>query len=111
MERGKWHSATIDAVPPVKSFRDLNVYTDELREATTLFELTQTFPREERYALTDQVRRSSRATGALIAEAWGRRRYRKSFAAKLTEALGEATETRAWLDHALAGREQCRERE
>jgi four helix bundle protein len=85
-----------------KSFRDLNVYADALREATTLFELTHAFPREERYALTDQVRRSSRATGALIAEAWRRRRYRKAFAAKLTEALGEATETRAWLDHALA---------
>jgi four helix bundle protein len=91
-------------VAVAKSFRDLNVYADALRAATALFELTRSFPREERYALTDQIRRSSRATGALLAEAWGRRRYRKSFAAKLTEALGEATETRAWLDHALGAR-------
>lgn len=67
-----------------------------------MFEVTRGFPREERYSLTDQIRRSSRAVGALLAEALGRRRYPASFVHTLTEALGEAMETQAWLDHALS---------
>jgi four helix bundle protein len=53
------------------------------------------------YSLTDQIRRSSRAVGALIAEAWARRKHIAAFINKLDEALAEAMETQAWLDHAL----------
>jgi four helix bundle protein len=82
----------------IRSFRDLNAYQAARREAKTIYERSRTFPREERYALTDQVRRSSRAVKAMIAEAWGRRRYPAVFVNKIDEALGEATETRSWLD-------------
>ncbi len=85
----------------IKSFRELNVYKLTRREAQTIFERSRNFPSEERYALTDQVRRSSRAVKAMIAEAWGRRRYPAVFVSKLDEALGEATETQAWLDDCL----------
>jgi four helix bundle protein len=84
----------------IKSFRDLDVYAMSVREAKRVFELSKTFPPEERFALTDQVRRSSRAVGALLAEAWARRRYPAAFVSKINEALGEAMETQAWLDHA-----------
>ena len=85
----------------VKSFRELNV--DKLGRESSLkvFELTKSFPPEERYSLTDQIRRSSRAVNAMIAAAWARRRYRAAFISKLDEALEEAMETQSWLDHAL----------
>jgi four helix bundle protein len=84
----------------IKSFRDLNVYQKARDTAKVIFELTKSFPREERYALTDQVRRSSRAVNAMIAEAWAKRRYEAAFLSKLNDALGEAMETQSWLDHA-----------
>ena len=62
---------------------------------------TNALPREERCALSDQVRRSSRAVAALVAEAGARRRYRAAFVNKTNEAIGEAYETQAWLNHAL----------
>jgi four helix bundle protein len=79
----------------------LDVYQLSLAEAKKVFLLTKRFPREEMYSLTDQVRRSSRAVGAMIAAAWARRKYPAAFKSKLDEALEEATETQAWLDHAL----------
>lgn len=79
----------------------MEVYKAARREARAVFSLTRRFPADERYALTDQIRRSSRAVGSMIAEAWARRRYIASFVSKLTEALGEAMETQSWLDHAL----------
>lgn len=85
----------------IQSFRDLKAYQAAREEAKQLFLRSQSFPREERYALTDQIRRSSRAVGAMIAEAWARRRYEAAFVNKINEALGEALETQAWLDHAL----------
>jgi len=85
----------------IGSFRELKVYRMVLSEATRIYHLTRLFPREEQYALTDQIRRSSRAVGALLAEGWARRRYRAAFVNKVNEALGEALETQAWLDHAL----------
>src|SRR5437763_16450177 len=85
----------------VKSFRDLNVYQLARESARRVFQLTKTFPAEERYALTDQIRRSSRAVKAMIAEAWARRRYKAAFINKIDEALGEANETQSWLDDAL----------
>lgn len=86
-----------------KSFRDLNVYQQAKEGARKIFLLSRKFPAEERYSLTDQIRRSSRAVKAMIAEAWGRRRYKAVFVNKLDEALGEATETQSWLDDALTG--------
>ena len=85
----------------IKSFRDLNVYQKARDEAKAIFQLTKSFPKEERYALTDQLRRSSRAVNAMIAEAWAKRRYEAAFVSKLNDALGEAMETQSWLDHAL----------
>ena len=84
-----------------KSFRDLKVYQAAREAALQIFTATKTFPREERYALTDQIRRSSRAVKAMIAEAWARRRYKAAFINKIDEALGEANETQSWLDDAL----------
>jgi len=84
-----------------KSFRDLNVYQLARELAKSVFELSKVFPKEERYSLTDQIRRSSRAINAMVAEAWARRRYKAAFVNKIDEALGEAMETQSWLDHAL----------
>jgi four helix bundle protein len=81
-----------------KSFRDLRVYRLARKAVTEIFEVTKDFPRHE---LTEQVRRSARATKALIAEGWARRRYRAAFISKIDEALGEATETQSWLDEVL----------
>lgn len=85
----------------IRSFRDLKVYQSARTEAQKIFKLSQSFPRDERFSLTDQVRRSSRAVKSMIAEAWGHRRYQASFVSKLTNALGETTETQSWLDDAL----------
>jgi four helix bundle protein len=83
-----------------RTFRDLNVYREAQEAVQKIFELSRQFPTEERYSLTDQIRRSSRAVKAMIAEAWGRRRYKAVFVNKLDEALGEANETQSWLDDA-----------
>ncbi len=76
------------------------------REACDLdfevFSVSQRFPKEERFALTDQVRRSARSIGANIAEAWAKRRYAAHFISKLTDSDGELQETRHWLDRAFA---------
>ncbi len=84
------------------TFRELNVYRLASSASAEIFQLTKEFPKEERFALTDQIRRSSRATKAMIAEAWARRRYKAVFINKIDEALGEATETQSWLDDARA---------
>ena len=86
----------------IRSFRDLKTYQKARAEAWKIFDASKRFPTEERYSLTDQVRRSSRAVSAMIGEAWARRRYEAVFVNKVSEALGEATETQVWLDHALA---------
>jgi four helix bundle protein len=85
----------------IRSFRDLKVYQAARSEARQVFETTHAFPSEEKYSLTDQLCRSSRAVNAMIAEAWARRRYQASFVNKINEAPGEAMATQAWLDHAL----------
>jgi four helix bundle protein len=83
-----------------KSFRDLDVYQKAKSVAKVIFEVTQSFPKGEMYSLTDQVRRSSRSIGAQIAEAWAKRRYKKHFVSKLTDADGEQQETQHWIDTA-----------
>ncbi|SRR6266849_10921892 len=85
----------------IRSFRDLEVYKLAREQAKRIFAITRSFPKEERYSLTDQIRRSSRAVNAMIAEGWGRRRYLGAFINKIDEAMSEAMETQAWLDHAL----------
>ena len=85
----------------VKSFRDLEVYKLSRQLSKEIFDITKTFPREERYSLTDQVRRSSRSVGAQIAEAWAKRRYEKHFVRKLTDADGEQQETQHWVETAF----------
>jgi four helix bundle protein len=81
-----------------RSFRELIVYQKARAVERKIFELTKTFPPEERYSLTDQVRRSSRSVGAQIAEAWGKRRYERHFVSKLTDADAEHLETQHWID-------------
>src|SRR3954454_20751491 len=85
----------------ISSFRELNVYKSARQGAKAIFEISKTFPRDERFSLTDQIRRSSRAVNAMIAEAWAKRRYEAAFVSKINDALGEATETQSWLDHAF----------
>lgn len=86
----------------IQSFRDLEVYQLGREQAKRIFVVSKSFPPEEKYSLTDQIRRSSRAVNALIAEGWGRRRYIAAFTNKMDEALAEAMETQSWLDHAYA---------
>ena len=85
----------------IRGFRDLDVYKLAREQAKVVFALSKAFPMEEKFSLTDQIRRSSRAVNAMIAEAWARRRYPAAFINKIDEALGEAMETQAWLDHAV----------
>jgi len=73
----------------INSFRDLIVYQKAYKLAMEIFEITKTFPKEEKYSLTDQMRRSSRSVTACLAEAWSKRMYVKHFVSKLTDALGE----------------------
>jgi len=81
-----------------KGFRDLKVYQLSYRLAIEIFEITKSFPKEELYSITDQIRRSSRSVPANIAEAWRKRKYPKSFTSKLTDSLAEESETEVWLD-------------
>ena len=85
----------------ISCFRDLEVYKLARIQAKKIFETTKLFPPEEKYSLSNQIRRSSRAVNAMIAEAWARRKYVAAFVNKIDEAMGEANETQAWLDHAL----------
>ena len=81
-----------------RGYRDLKVYQLSYKLALEIREITEFFPKEEKYSLTDQIRRSSRSVPAIIAEAWKKRRYQKMFVAKIVDAAGEAGETEVWLD-------------
>lgn len=83
-----------------KSFRDLEVYKLARQLSGEIYEASKSFPKEEMYSLTDQIRRSSRSVGAQIAEAWAKRRYEKHFVSKLTDADGEQQETQHWIETA-----------
>jgi four helix bundle protein len=85
----------------IRHFRELEVYQLAMVAAMRLFELSKSFPLEERYSLTDQVRRSSRSVCANIAEAWRKRRYPNAFVSKLSDAEAEAAETQVWIEFAL----------
>ncbi len=86
----------------IESFKDLNVYKKAFELQQEIFELTKIFPKEELYALTDQIRRASRSIGANLSEAWQKRRYIAHFTSKLTDSDGEQAETQHWLDTSYA---------
>lgn len=86
----------------ISSVRDLDVYKMAFECAMRIFQLTKTFPVEERYSLIDQIRRSSRSICSNLAEAWRKRRYKAVFVNKLSDAMQEASETQTWLEFALA---------
>ncbi|PKN25828.1 MAG: diversity-generating retroelement protein bAvd family protein [Deltaproteobacteria bacterium HGW-Deltaproteobacteria-21] len=93
---GSWERAAT-----FRGYRDLKVYQLSYQTALEIHEITKTFPREEKYSLTDQIRRSSRSVPGNIAEAWKKRRYKKSFISKVIDSAGEAGETEVWLDFSL----------
>jgi four helix bundle protein len=85
----------------IRTHKHLEVYQLAFEAAMKIFEITKSFPKEERYSLTDQIRRASRSVCSNIAEAFRKRKYPKSFVAKLTDSEGEAAETQTWLDFSL----------
>jgi len=84
----------------INTYRDLNVYQMAMDGAMKIFEITKFFPAEEKYSLTDQIRRSSRSVCANICEAWRKRRYKMAFISKLSDAETEASETQVWVEFA-----------
>ncbi len=83
-------------------FRDLNVYKKAFELAMKIFEDSKHFPTEEKYSLTDQIRRASRSVAGNIVEGYRKKRYPKMFISKMADADGEATETQVWIDFAHA---------
>ena len=84
-----------------RGYKDLKVHQMAYQLALDIHEVTKPFPKEERYSLVDQIRRSSRSVPANLAEAWKKRRYRKMFVSKVIDAAGEGGETEVWLDFSL----------
>ena len=85
----------------IENHTDLQVYHKTFEAAMTVFDLSKSFPKEEKYSLVDQVRRSSRSVCSNLAEAWRKRRYEAAFISKLSDAEGEAAETQVWLEFAV----------
>lgn len=85
----------------IRIHEELIIYQKAFNAAMTIFELSKQFPNEERFSLTDQIRRSSRSVCANMAEAWRKRRYKASFIAKLNDCEAEAAETQVWLKFAV----------
>ena len=85
----------------IQNHTDLQAYQKAFEAAQKIFKLSKTFPKEETYSLTDQVRRSSRSVCANIAEAWRKRRYEAAFISKLSDSEAEAAETQVWLEFAV----------
>ncbi|MDM9383568.1 MULTISPECIES: four helix bundle protein [Nostocales] len=85
----------------VRKHQDLEIYKMAFDTAMQIFELSKKFPVEERYSLTDQIRRSSRSVCANLAEAWRKRRYEAAFVAKLNDCEAEAAETQTWIEFSV----------
>jgi len=85
----------------IQSHEELDVYQLAFRNAMKIFDISKTFPQEERYSLTDQIRRSSRSVCSNVAEAWRKRRYEAAFISKLNDAESEAAETQTWINFAI----------
>ena len=90
-----------DPLPFARGFWELVVYQRARNLQRRVFEVSKTFPREEAYSLTDQIRRAARSIGAQIAEAWGKRAYQKHFVSKLSDAISECNETQHWIMSAV----------
>ena len=88
----------------IRHFRELDVYKKAKEIALEIYELSKKFPTEEKYSLTDQIRRSSRSVCANLAEAWRKRRYEAAFIAKLSDCEAECSETQVWLEFCLEHR-------
>ncbi len=86
----------------IRHFRDLEVYQIAFKAAMRIFELTKTFPSDEKYSLVDQIRRASRSVCSNLAEGWRKRKYRAVFVNKLTDSMQEASETQTWLEFSFA---------
>ena len=86
----------------INHFRDLEVYKRAFAAAMEIFNLTGDFPKEEKYSMVDQIRRSSRSVCSNIGECWRKRRYIAVFKNKLTDAMQEASETQTWLEFSYA---------
>ena len=85
----------------IVTHNDLEVYQKAFDVAMRIFHISKSFPKEELYALTNQIRRSSRSVCANLAEAWRKRRYQKAFQSKLSDCEGEAAETQVWIEFAV----------
>lgn len=85
----------------IRSHKELDSYMMAFKTAMSIFQLTKSFPKDEKYSLTDQIRRSSRSVCANLAEAFRKRKYPKHFVSKLSDSEGEAAETQVWLDFSL----------
>jgi four helix bundle protein len=85
----------------IRSHFELDVYRLAFEAAMKVFELSKKFPTEERYSLTDQMRRSSRSVCSNLAEGWRKRRYAAAFVSKHNDAEGEAAETQTWIQFAV----------
>jgi four helix bundle protein len=85
-------------VAHISSYKELRVYMTAMDAAMRIFEISKRFPIEERYSLTDQMRRASRSVCSNIGESWRKRRYRAAFISKLSDSETEAEETRVWLE-------------
>ncbi len=86
----------------IQSFKDLIVYQKAFSLQQDIFEVSKSFPREERFSLTDQILRASRSVGSNIAEAWHKRLYPAGFVSKLSDSDAEQAETLHWLDTSMA---------
>jgi four helix bundle protein len=84
------------------TFQDLLAYQKSFTLAMKIFNISKSFPKEETYSLTDQIRRSSRSVSANISEAYRKREYPKHFHSKLTDSDAENSETQVWLEYSLA---------
>jgi len=82
----------------IRTVRDLKVYRKAFDSAMEIFELTKEFPKEEKFSLTDQIRRASRSVCSNLSEGWRKRRYKAVFLNKLTDSGQEASETQTWLE-------------
>ena len=83
-----------------QGYKDIKAFQSSYQLAMEIFELTKNYPKEEKYSLVDQIRRSSRGVPSNIAEAWKKRRYQKMFISKIIDSFDEAGETEVWLNFA-----------
>ena len=102
IEREKSRKVKMERKKDLQHFRDLEVYRRSFNAAMSIFQISKTFPPEERYSLVDQIRRSSRSVCANLAESWRKRRYLAVFKNKITDSMMEASETQCWLEFCLS---------